>query len=152
VSSLDLGVARLMRLSLQASTGGRPGLGPAHGLQAAAARPSLGTTITQLGRTSIITMLGPDCTKGALRGFLSPASVGGGLPQMRDEGLGPGHGNGIRGLEAGERRLVLTGPTQASSSFGRLLGSGHHAATHAEAEQITMTQATGRWAKVGIQL
>ena len=151
MSSLDPGVARLMRLSLQTSTGGLPGIGPAHGLQGAAARQSLGTTIAQLGRASIITMLGPDCAKEALRGFLSPASVGGGLPQMRDEGLGPGDGNGIRSLEAGERRLVLTGPTQVSSSMGRLLDSGHHAATHAEAEQITTTQATGRWAKVGIQ-
>jgi hypothetical protein len=71
---------------------------------------------------------------------------------MRDEGLGPGDGNRIRGLEAGERRLALTGPTQASSSFGRLLDSGHHAATHDEAEQITMTHATGSWAKVVIQL
>lgn len=71
---------------------------------------------------------------------------------MRDEGLGPGDGNGIRALEAGERRLVLTEPTQASSSFGRLLDSGHHAATQDEAEQITMTQAAGRWAKVGIRL
>ena len=124
MSSLALGVARLIRLSLQTSTGGRPGLGPAHGLQGAAARRSLGTTIAQLARASIITMLGPDSTKGAYRGFLSPASVGGGLPQMREEGLGPGDGNGIRGLEAGERRLVLTGPRQASSSFGRLLDSG----------------------------
>jgi len=107
VSSLDLGVARLMRLSRQTSTGGRPGLGPAHGLQGAAARRSLGTTIAHLGNASIITMLGPDSTKGAYRGFLSPASVGGGLPQMRDEGLGPGDGNGIRGLEAGERRLQV---------------------------------------------